>query len=68
MGFLYGEFFGDLGHRLIHLKPLWVERTEGIIPVMAFTIALGMAHILLGLALGAYEGVRHNKNDMFMND
>ncbi len=60
-GFLYGEFFGDLGHRLIHLKPLWVERTEGIIPVMAFTIALGMAHILLGLALGAYEGVRHNK-------
>lgn len=59
-GFLYGEFFGDLGHRLLHLKPLWVERTRGVVPVMAFAVALGFTHVMLGLMLGAYEGIKCN--------
>lgn len=65
-GFLYGEFFGDLGHRLFHMEPLWVERTHGIIPVMGFTVSLGVAHVILGLALGAYEGVKYkNKHHTY---
>jgi len=59
-GFLYGEFFGDLGHRLLHLRPIWVERTQGVIPVMAFAVALGFTHVTLGLILGAYEGLKSN--------
>ena len=59
-GFLYGEFYGDLGHRLLHLRPIWVERTQGVIPVMAFAVALGFTHVTLGLIFGAYEGLKSN--------
>ncbi len=52
-GVLFGEFFGDLPERLFHLKPICVERRDAIIPMMFFTLSVGVVHILLGLVLGA---------------
>jgi V/A-type H+-transporting ATPase subunit I len=33
-GVAFGELFGDLGHRLIHMEPLWVERSQAVLPVI----------------------------------
>ncbi len=57
-GVLFGEFFGDLPERLFHLKPLCIERREAMVPMIFFSLAVGVAHILLGLALGAVTGFR----------
>ncbi len=51
-GIIYGEFIGDLGHRLFSLKPLLIERRTSIIPMLYFAVSVGMAHILLGTFLG----------------
>ncbi|NLB83601.1 MAG: hypothetical protein GX791_05085, partial [Synergistaceae bacterium] len=58
-GAVWGEFFGDIGHRLFHLRPLWLERSEGVLPVMIFTIALGAAHVVLGLLIGIWQGIKN---------
>ncbi len=60
-GVLFGEFFGDIPERFFHLKPLCIERREAVIPMLFFTLAVGVAHILLGLLLGAIEGFRHHE-------
>lgn len=57
-GFLFGECFGDLGHRLFGLEPLCFERRESIIPMFLFTLALGVAHICLGLFLGFLSALK----------
>ncbi len=57
-GILFGEFFGDLPERLFHLKPICIERREAIIPMIYFALSVGVAHILLGLVLGAVTGFR----------
>lgn len=57
-GLLFGECFGDLGHRLFHLRPLWLERSQVVLPVMAFTVSLGFVHIMIGFILGIIQGVR----------
>ena len=57
-GLAYGELFGDMGHRLFHLRPLWIERSELVLPVMAFTVSLGFMHILIGYILGMFQGIR----------
>jgi V/A-type H+-transporting ATPase subunit I len=57
-GIIFGEFFGDLPERLFHLKPLCIERREAVVPMIFFTLAVGVAHILLGLALGAITGFK----------
>ncbi len=51
-GIMFGEFFGELGH-MLGLHPLWVNRSEAIMPVMMFSIALGVFHVVLGLIIGA---------------
>jgi V/A-type H+-transporting ATPase subunit I len=60
-GVLFGEFFGDLPERLFHLKPLCVERREAVIPMIYFALSVGVAHILLGLILGAVTGFKHGE-------
>ncbi len=60
-GVLFGEFFGDLPERYFHLKPLCIERREAVIPMIFFTLAVGVAHILLGLLLGAITGYKHHE-------
>lgn len=60
-GILFGEFFGDLPERLFHLKPLLVERREAVIPMIYFALTVGVAHVFLGLLLGALTGFRHGE-------
>ncbi|HRX25379.1 MAG TPA: V-type ATPase 116kDa subunit family protein, partial [Aminivibrio sp.] len=59
-------FFGDAGHRLFHLEPLWVERSVSVLPVVVFTVALGAAHVFFGLLLGIYQGVRNSHRHLWM--
>jgi V/A-type H+-transporting ATPase subunit I len=65
-GFAYGEFFGDLGHRLFHLEPLWLERSQVVIPVMVFTVSLGFAHVLLGFVLGVIQGIKTGQKHLWI--
>jgi V/A-type H+-transporting ATPase subunit I len=57
-GFLYGEFFGDLGRRLFGQVPLWFDRREALLPFLCLAVSLGVVHILLGLVLGVVSGFR----------
>jgi len=59
-GVLYGEFFGDLPERYFHLQPLVVERRTAIVPMLLFSLAIGVAHILFGLVLGAVNAFQRN--------
>ena len=56
-GVLFGEFFGDLGRRWLGLHPLLLDREEAIVPSRA--LALGVVHVVLGLALGVLAGAAH---------
>lgn len=59
-GLLFGEFFGDLGHRWFGLEPLWIDRGEAIVPFLVLTLGLGLVHVMLGLVLGVVAGARHD--------
>ncbi len=65
-GLMYGELFGDVGHRLLHMKPIWVDRAHAVPPVMIFSIALGGAHVLLGLLMGMIQGLRNKNRHLWM--
>jgi V/A-type H+-transporting ATPase subunit I len=65
-GALYGEFLGDTAHRLLHMRPLWVERSEAVLTVMAFSVALGGAHVCLGLLIGMIQGIRNRHRHQWM--
>ena len=63
-GILYGEFFGDFGHGLLGIKPFFIDRQKNIIPMIYFAMAIGVAHITLGLALGFVSALRrHTKKE-----
>ena len=51
-GILYGEFFGGLGHDLVGLQPLLIERRTAVIPMLYFAVSVGVVHILIGYILG----------------
>jgi V/A-type H+-transporting ATPase subunit I len=59
-GFLYGEVFGDLGTRVVGDWALWRERPSAtaLQPLLLFAVAIGAAHVVLGLGLGAWQAVR----------
>jgi len=57
-GVLFGEWFGDLGHRLLGTEPIWISREEGLLPLLVLTVAIGVAQVGLGLVLGAFTAVR----------
>jgi V/A-type H+-transporting ATPase subunit I len=57
-GFIFGEFLGELGRDLFGLRPLWVSRTEAVIPMLFFSLSVGVFHVLLGLFLGFLAAVR----------
>jgi V/A-type H+/Na+-transporting ATPase subunit I len=56
-GFLFGEFFGDLGQRWFGMRP-WFNREEAIVPFLGLAVALGLVHVLLGLGLGVASALR----------
>ena len=61
-GVVFGEFLGDLGNRLFGLEPIWINREEALEPLLIFSIALGAAHITLGLVLGVWlAGRQHDR-------
>lgn len=59
-GVLFGEYFGTLGETL-GIPPVWISRSEagsiGTLIVMA--LAVGVGHILFGLAIGIWTAVVH---------
>jgi V/A-type H+-transporting ATPase subunit I len=57
-GFAYGEFLGDLGARWFGLRPLLLNREEALVPLLVFALAVGGAHVMLGLALGVWQARR----------
>jgi V/A-type H+-transporting ATPase subunit I len=61
-GVLFGEFFGDLPERLFHLEPLCIERRHAVVPMLFFTLAVGVAHVFLGLVLGAVAGFKKKQH------
>jgi V/A-type H+-transporting ATPase subunit I len=56
-GILFGEWFGDAGQRLLGLGPLWLDRSEAIIPLLVLAISIGVAQVGLGLVLGMVNAV-----------
>jgi V/A-type H+/Na+-transporting ATPase subunit I len=54
-GVIYGEYLGDLGHRLFGIEPLWINREEAIEPLLLFALAVGAVHVVLGLVLGVWQ-------------
>jgi len=58
-GFLYGELFGDIGHRL-GLHAIWVYRggPAAVTPLLVFSLVLGAVHVVLGLGIGIWDAVR----------
>lgn len=57
-GALYGELFGDLGRRLLGLRPLLFDREDAVVPFLGLAVALGLVHVLLGLGLGIANALR----------
>jgi V/A-type H+-transporting ATPase subunit I len=52
-GVAFGEFFGDLGRRWFGLEPLLFDREHEVMAFLGLAVALGVAHVVLGLVLGA---------------
>ncbi len=57
-GILYGEFFGELGHTLFGLTPIWIERRSAVMPMIFFSLSIGVVHVVLGLTMGFIAAVR----------
>jgi V/A-type H+-transporting ATPase subunit I len=62
-GVLFGEFFGDLGRRWIGMRPLVLDREEprDIVSFLGLCVALGLVHVVLGLALGVASAFRGHR-------
>jgi V/A-type H+-transporting ATPase subunit I len=58
-GVLFGELFGSFGEQL-GLHPLWFNRAspDNVAGLLLMALAVGAAHIALGLVLGVWEAVR----------
>jgi V/A-type H+-transporting ATPase subunit I len=52
VGFLFGEVFGDLGHRTLGLRPIIFDRSEAAVASLLVAVGLGVVHVGLGLVLG----------------
>jgi V/A-type H+-transporting ATPase subunit I len=66
-GYLFGEFFGNFGQMMGWIEPVTIngmllDRIEVIVPMIIFTIAIGVFHILFGLSIGLVNATtRRNK-------
>ena len=57
-GVLFGEWFGDAGHALLGLEPLWFDRREAVMSMLVLALAIGVAQIGFGLVLGIVNATR----------
>ena len=68
-GFLLGSFFGDAVNVIastffnkdITLKPLWFSPLDDPMKMLMFSFLLGIIHLFTGLALNAYQLIKHKK-------
>jgi len=60
-GVLYGEFLGDLGETWLGLHPVWFNRGKAVVPMIVFSLTVGIVHILLGMTLGALTELRRHQ-------
>ena len=65
-GVAFGEYFGDVGWRLLGLHPLWVDRAHAVMPLLAFSVVLGGVHVLVGLGIGCFDALRHHHRHLWM--
>jgi V/A-type H+-transporting ATPase subunit I len=63
-GVLFGELFGDLGRRLAGDWAIWRYRpaADALEPLLLFAVAIGAAHVVLGLGLGAWQAIRFGEH------
>lgn len=66
-GWLYGECFGTFGRSCLGISPVLFDRHTTLAPFIGFAVAVGAAHILLGLLLGAVASRRkgHGREGLF---
>lgn len=58
-GFMYGEFFGGTGPEWLFLEKIAViDRRRAIIPMLIFSITIGVVHVTLGLFLAFWSALR----------
>ncbi len=65
-GFVYGEFFGELGQEWFGMHA-YFPRGEAVIPLFAFSLALGIVQLGLGFALGIYQAIRLRQKHEFLD-
>jgi V/A-type H+-transporting ATPase subunit I len=56
-GVLYGECFGELGARFFGLRP-FIDRQTSLLPMVYFALAVGSAHVVVGLVLGVVSALK----------
>ena len=65
-GFVFGEFFGDLPHRIFPgFHPLW-DRYEFRTTYFYLSVGFGLAQVYLGLVLEMMKAVRHRERREFL--
>ncbi len=62
-GVLYGEAIGDLGARWLGMHALWFDRREAVLGFLALALALGLVHLVLGLAIAAVSRWRRHRRE-----
>lgn len=65
-GFLYGSIFSFEGHLIekflgFKLDPIWISPVHDILPILIFTIDIGVILIILGFLLGVFNYIRARK-------
>ncbi len=59
-GFLFGEFFGELGERF-GIHPIVLNRGKAIKGFLILTIGIGIGHVLLGFIISLINSIRWHK-------
>ncbi|MBI2399522.1 MAG: hypothetical protein HYV23_00400 [Deltaproteobacteria bacterium] len=57
-GFLFGEFFGDLGERAGVFHPILFNRIEALKTLIVVALAIGIGHVLLGITISIVSHAR----------
>jgi V/A-type H+-transporting ATPase subunit I len=67
-GFLFGEALGDVGRRL-GLPAFWFYRggADAVERLLLFALALGAAHVVLGLLLGLWQSAQARRKVELIN-
>jgi V/A-type H+-transporting ATPase subunit I len=57
-GVLFGEWFGDAGHTLLGIQPVWFDRRESVTSMLVLALGIGVAQVGFGLVLGVVNATR----------